>query len=86
MRDAARSGRSAFRNGGSFREGRYEGFDGAERINARFHVNGNDMREDRRDLNNDRKDMRKDRRDTREDRRDNRQDNGDARHNNGDTH
>jgi len=75
-----------FRNGGSFREGRYDGFEGAERINARFHANGNDLREDRRDLNNDRKDIRQDRRDMREDRRDNREDNGDARHNNGDTH
>jgi hypothetical protein len=75
-----------FRNGGSFREGRYDGFDGAERINARFHVNGNDMREDRRDLHNDRNDMRQDRRDMREDRRDNREDNGDARHNDGETH
>ena len=75
-----------FRNGGSFREGRYEGFDGAERINARFRVNGNDMREERRDLHNDRIDVRQDRRDMREDRRDNREDNGDARHNDGDTH
>jgi hypothetical protein len=75
-----------FRNGGSFREGRYDGFDGAERINARFHVKGNDMREDRRDLHNDRNDVRQDRREMQQDRRDNREDKGDARQNNGDTH
>ena len=74
-----------FRNGGSFREGRYEGFDGAERINARFHPKG-DMRQDRREMNNDRNDMRQDRRDMQQDRRDNREDKGEARHNDGDTH
>ena len=71
-----------FRNGGSFRDGRYDGFDGAERINARFHVNGHDMREDHRDLNNDKAEMQHDRNDMRQDREDNR----DARHNDGDTH
>lgn len=71
-----------FRNGGSFRDGRYNGFDGAERINARFHVNGYDMREDHRDLNNDKAEMQHDRNDMRQDR----EDNSDARHNDGDTH
>jgi hypothetical protein len=68
-----------FRNGGSFRDGRYEGFEGAERINARFHVNGHDTREDRRDLNNDKADMRRDRNDMRQDRKDT----NDASHNDG---
>ena len=71
-----------FRNGGSFRDGRYNGFDGAERINARFHVNGHDMREDRRDMNNDKADMQHDRNDMRQDR----EDKNDARHNDGDSH
>jgi hypothetical protein len=68
-----------FRNGGSFRDGRYDGFDGAERINARFRTGGGEMREDRRELDNDRADVRQDRRDNREDR-------DDARHNDGDSH
>ena len=63
-----------FRNGGSFRGGRYEGFTGAERINARFHVDNRDMRGDRRDLNNDRRDLNRDRADMRQDRSDMRQD------------
>lgn len=75
-----------FRNGGSFRDGRYDGFDGAERINARFHVNGRDMREDHRELNNDRSDMRDDRSDVRQDRRDNREDRGDGHDNDGNNH
>jgi len=62
-----------FHNGGSFRDGRYDGFDGADRINARFHVNG-DARQDRRDLHEDRNDMRQDRRDMRQDRQDVHQD------------
>ena len=66
-----------FHNGGSFREGRYDGFEGAERINARFHVNGHDMREDRRDLRNDRDEMRDDRSDVREGRKDIRDDRDD---------
>jgi hypothetical protein len=74
-----------FRNGGSFRDGRYDGFDGAERINARFRTGGGEMREDRRELNNDRADVRQDRSDMRQDRRDNRDDRDDARHD-GDTH
>jgi hypothetical protein len=64
-----------FRNGGSFRDGRYDGFDGAERINARFHVNGHDMREDRGEMNEDKADMRQDR-----------EDRDEARHNDGDSH
>lgn len=75
-----------FRNGGSFRDGRYDGFDGAERINARFRTGGGEMREDRRELNNDRADVRQDRSDMREDRRDNSEDRDDARHNDGDSH
>jgi hypothetical protein len=75
-----------FRNGGSFRGGRYDGFDGAERINARFHVNGRDMREDRREMNIDKADARQDRRDMRQDRKDNREDRNEARHNDGDNH
>jgi hypothetical protein len=79
-----------FRNGGSFRDGRYNGFDGAERINARFHVNAHDMREDRRELNQDKSDMQHDRNDMRqdrEDRNDARHENGNGdRHNGGDTH
>ena len=71
-----------FRNGGSFRGGRYNGFDGAERINARFHVNGHDMREDRRDLNNDRADTHHDRRDMKQER----EDRHDSRGNDGDDH
>ena len=71
-----------FRNGGSFRDGRYDGFDGAERINARFHVNSHDMREDRRDLNNNKADVRQDRSDMRPDR----EDRNDARDNDGDNH
>jgi hypothetical protein len=71
-----------FRNGGSFRDGRYDGFDGAERINARFHVNGHDMREDRRGMNNDKADMQHDRNDMQQ----GHEDKNDARHNDGDTH
>jgi len=36
-----------FRNGGRYGAGRYDGFDGADRINARFHENRADRREDR---------------------------------------
>jgi hypothetical protein len=71
-----------FHNGGSFRDGRYDGFDGAERINARFHVSGHDMREDRRDINNDKADMQHDRNDMRQDR----DDKNNARHNDGASH
>jgi hypothetical protein len=49
-----------FRNGGYYRGGHYDGFDGAERFNARFEHR--DMREDRRD----RREMNSDRRDDRE--------------------
>ena len=78
-----------FRNGGSFRDGRYSGFGGAERINARFHVNGRDMREDRRDLNKDKADMNNDKADMQHDRSDMRQDREDrnaARDNDGESH
>lgn len=68
-----------FRNGGSFRGGRYEGFNDADRINARFHVNGNEMREDRRGLNDDRVDVRQDRSDMRQDRADMQHDRRDMR-------
>lgn len=64
----------AFRNGGYFRDGRYEGFGGAERINARFRSGNSDMREDRRDLDNERSGVRDDRGDMRQDQRDRRDD------------
>jgi hypothetical protein len=57
-----------FRNGGSFRGGRNEGFGDATRINARFR-SGNGIRDDRRDLKGDRREMRDDRKDVRQDRR-----------------
>ncbi len=77
-----------FRNGGSFRDGRYSGFGSAERINARFHVNGRDMREDRRDLNNDRRELSNDRSDMQHDRemQQDRDDRNDARGNDGESH
>jgi hypothetical protein len=68
-----------FHNGGSFRAGRYEGFEGAERINARFKAGDHDMRQDHRELNSDRRDVRQDRHDMREDR-------NDAHPNDGDNH
>lgn len=71
-----------FRNGGSFREGRYDGFDGAERINARFHVNAHDAREAPRDLTHDRADMQHGRKDMQQER----EDKNDARHNDGESH
>jgi hypothetical protein len=79
-----------FHNGGSFRDGRYDGFDGAARINARFHVNGNNMREGRRDVNNDRANMQHDRKDMRQDPNDampqGREDKSDAPGDSGDSH
>ena len=74
-----------FRNGGSFRDGRNEGFGDAGRINARFRSGNGGMRDDRRDLKNDRRDMKDDRRDVRQDRRDIRDDRRDGdKHGNGD--
>jgi hypothetical protein len=72
-----------FRNGGSFRDGRNEGFGDANRINARFRP-GNDMHDDRRDLKNDRQDMRDDRKDVQQDRRDMRDDRQDGDKHDGD--
>ena len=46
-----------FRNGGQYRSGRYHGFDGADRINARFNDNRAERRQDRR---NDRQEDRRD--------------------------
>jgi hypothetical protein len=63
-----------FRNGGSFRDGRNNGFSSAERINARFRSNDADVHSDRRELKDDRKEMRDDHRDLRDDKRDDRQD------------
>jgi hypothetical protein len=57
-----------FRNGGFYRGGRYEGFNDADRINARFHMNGSPNRgmrpesaPDRGDINRDRGTMGRDR-------------------------
>ena len=56
-----------FRNGGYFRSGRYEDFEGADRINTRFntgrgmergeHSDRADVRQDRNEMQNDREDM-----------------------------
>jgi hypothetical protein len=72
-----------FRNGGTFRGGRYEGFGDADRINARFRPANSEMRQDRREMNRDRADMRQDRGDMRQDKRDMRQDNRDDKMNAG---
>jgi hypothetical protein len=50
-----------FRNGGYLRSGRYDGFEGAERINARFTSNRRMEHDDRPDMRSDRGDMREDR-------------------------
>jgi len=50
-----------FRNGGYLRSGRFDGFEGAERINARFTSNRSMERGDRPDMKSDRGDMRQDR-------------------------
>lgn len=54
-----------FRNGGYYRSGRYDGFEGADRINTRFnagrdmeHGDRPDMRQDRGDMQNERNEMR----------------------------
>lgn len=60
-----------FRNGGSFRGGRNEGFGDATRINARFR-SGNGIHDDRRDLKSDRRDVKQDRREIRDDKREHR--------------
>jgi hypothetical protein len=62
-----------FRNGGSFRDGRNNGFGNAERINARFRPAASEVRSDHRELKDDRKEMQEDHRDLREDKRDDRQ-------------
>ena len=53
-----------FRNGGYFRSGRYEDFEGADRINTRFntgrggeHSDRADVRQDRNEMQNDREDV-----------------------------
>jgi hypothetical protein len=81
-RGGAMPGRITFHNGGSFHDGRNDGFGDANRINARFHTGG-EMRDDHRDLKADRRDMKDDRRDVRQDRRDMRDDrhDGDKPHN-----
>ena len=48
----------AFRNGGYFRAGRYDGFEGADRINTRFHADRAMDRGERADMRSDRADMR----------------------------
>ena len=60
-----------FRNGGYFRSGRYEDFEGADRINTRFNMGRGMERGDRPDVQNDRGDM--------QDRRVGPQDRGDMR-------
>jgi hypothetical protein len=77
--------RIEFRNGGSFHDGRNEGFGDAARINARFRPGG-DMHDDRRDLKDDRRDMKDDRQDVRQDRRDMREDRHDGDQHDGDQH
>jgi hypothetical protein len=57
-----------FRNGGYYRSGRFDGFEGAERINARFTVNRGMEHGDRPDVKPDRGDLRQDRGDIRQDR------------------
>lgn len=67
-------GSLTFRNGGYYRGGRYDGFNDAVRINARFPADRGMVRGDRPDLKSDRGDMRQDRGDMRQDRQDMRQD------------
>jgi len=52
-----------FRNGGYYRSGRYEGFEAADRINARFTSDRRMMHTDHSDMRIGRGDMRQDRRD-----------------------
>lgn len=47
-----------FRNGGYFRSGRYEDFEGADRINTRFNTGRGMERGDRPDMHSDRADVR----------------------------
>lgn len=61
-------GSLTFRNGGYYRGGRYDGFDGADRINARFPADRGAMGGDRRDMERDRPDMMRDRPDMDRDR------------------
>ena len=63
-------GSLTFSNGGYYRGGRYEGFDDAVRINARFPADRGMVRGDRPDLKSDRGDMRQDRGDMRQERQD----------------
>jgi hypothetical protein len=49
-------GSLTFHNGGYYRGGRYDGFNDADRINARFHGGNGAMHEDRRDQRQDRPD------------------------------
>lgn len=70
-----------FRNGGYFRSGRYDGFEDAERINARYNQ-GREMEHGDRDTHPDRADMRNDRDNTQNGGRD-MQDRGDMPHEHG---
>lgn len=79
-----------FRNGGDYRDGRYEGWGGAERFNARFHSEDGGVRDLGRDQNPGREGpnvmMRQNLRDSNGDRHDNSRDrregqHGDAPHN-----
>jgi hypothetical protein len=63
-------GSLTFSNGGYYRGGRYDGFNDADRINARFPADRGMVRGDRPDLKSDRGDMRQDRGDMRQDRQD----------------
>jgi hypothetical protein len=51
----------AFRNGGSFNGGRYDGFEGSDRINARFDPQNRGMRDAHPDMRPDRGNMQPDR-------------------------
>jgi hypothetical protein len=79
-RGGARPNTIMFRNGGSFRDGRNYGFNGADRINARFRSDDRQMRDDRHDDGSDFNRKERDHRDNRGDRQDY-QDEGDGPHN-----
>ena len=73
-----------FSNGGYYRSGRYDGFYGAERFNARYDSYQRRMHEQHREMNSDRREDRMDeRRDDRQDARDQMQDGRDDDRNDG---
>jgi hypothetical protein len=63
-----------FSNGGTYRGGRYDGFTGADRFNARYDSYHRGMRDGRREMNPDRRDDRDRGEMDRQDGRDNMQD------------